>query len=340
MEIRTVDAIAIGDTSQVSGARRAAGRAAQQLGFPEAEAGKVAIAATEAATNIVKHAGEGKLIINAVRDGAASALVLIGIDNGRGIANVAESLADGYSTAGSSGTGLGAMRRLSTRFEIYSRPTAGTAILARFDWPPPSASTRMPPVRVGGLFVPKPGEEHCGDAIAVVRNEQCTRLLVADGLGHGLQAAEAARASAGTFQANPRASLSDVLHAMHLASRPTRGAVAAVAEIDPGAGRVLFAGVGNISAAIVGLDRDYNLVSHNGTLGHELRKVQEFSYPWGPGALLIMHSDGISRRWTFEGQPGLASRDPDLIAAVLYRDFARDRDDAAALVASSFHFRP
>ncbi len=340
MEIRTVEAITISDASRISEARRTASRAAQRLGFPEAETGKVAIAATEAATNVIKHASEGKLIVNTERDGSASALVLLTIDKGRGITNIAESLRDGYSTAGSPGTGLGAMQRLASRFEIYSRPAAGTAVLARFEWPASPTSARVPPVRVGGLFVAKPGEEQCGDAIAVVRHEACTRLLAVDGLGHGIQAQEAAQASVAAFRANRSAGLTDVVNAMHLASRSTRGAVAAVAEIDPGAGRVFFAGIGNISAAIVGLDRDYNLVSHSGTLGHELRKVQEFSYPWGPGALLVMHSDGLSRRWTFDQQPGLTSRDPDLIAAVLYRDFARERDDAAVLVASAFHFRP
>jgi hypothetical protein len=198
----------------------------------------------------------------------------------------------------------------------------------------------VPPVRTGGLYVSAPGEQVCGDAIAVVRHEACIRLLVVDGLGHGIHASQAAQASSAAFHADAKSPLPDVMNAMHMASRPTRGAVAAIAEIDPGAGRVRFAGVGNISAAVVGLDRDYNLVSHNGTLGHEIRKVQEFSYPWSPGAVLVMHSDGISRRWSFDEQPGLASRDPDLIAAVLYRDFTRERDDAAILVASAFHYRP
>ncbi|HWR54463.1 MAG TPA: anti-sigma regulatory factor, partial [Bryobacteraceae bacterium] len=279
MEIRTLDAIAIGDSSRVSEARRTAAKAAQRLGFSEAEAGKVAIAATEAATNVVKHAGEGKLLVNIERDGDSAAVVLLAIDNGAGISNVVEALRDGYSTAGSPGTGLGAMQRLATRFEMYSRPGAGTAVLARFERPGYKIAKREPPLRVGGLFVATAGEENCGDAIAILRQSACTRLLVVDGLGHGLHAYEAAQAAVAAFHANPGGTLEDVLTAMHMACRPTRGAVAALAEIDPGASRVRYAGAGNISAAIVGLERDYNLVSHNGTLGHELRKVQEFSYP-------------------------------------------------------------
>ena len=75
------------------------------------------------------------------------------------------------------------------------------------------------------------------------------------------------------------------------------------------------------------------MVSHNGTVGHVTRKVQEFVYPWLPGALVIMHSDGLGTQWSLERYPGLALRDPALIAGVLYRDFQRGRDDVTVLVA-------
>jgi len=50
-------------------------------------------------------------------------------------------------------------------------------------------------------------------------------------------------------------------------------------------------------------------------------------------AMLIMHSDGIGTRWDLERYPGLPQRHPALIAAVLYRDHARGRDDAGIVVA-------
>ena len=70
----------------------------------------------------------------------------------------------------------------------------------------------------------------------------------------------------------------------------------------------------------------------NGTVGHSVAKIQQFSYPWEKNSALIMHSDGLTTRWNVELYPGLASRHPALMAAVLYRDFSRKRDDATILV--------
>jgi hypothetical protein len=73
-------------------------------------------------------------------------------------------------------------------------------------------------------------------------------------------------------------------------------------------------------------------MSHNGIVGSNMRKVQEFAHEWGAGATLILHSDGIATRWDVNAYPALMFRHPALIAAVLYRDFARQRDDAMVLV--------
>ena len=64
-----------------------------------------------------------------------------------------------------------------------------------------------------------------------------------------------------------------------------------------------------------------------------MRKVQEFVLPWNAGAMLIMQSDGLASRWDLEQYPGLIGCHPALIAAVLYRDYTRGRDDVAVLVA-------
>jgi hypothetical protein len=74
------------------------------------------------------------------------------------------------------------------------------------------------------------------------------------------------------------------------------------------------------------------MVSHNGTVGHGLHKVQEFTYPAGPDAVLILHSDGIASHWDPAAYPGLLAHHPALIAGVLYRDHARGRDDASVVV--------
>jgi hypothetical protein len=121
-----------------------------------------------------------------------------------------------------------------------------------------------------------------------------------------------------------------VVAAIHGGLRSTRGAAVAVAEVSGSS--VRFSGLGNISASIVTPNESRSLVSHNGIAGHEMRKIQEFSYNWAPGALLVMHSDGLSARWDLMKYPGLIARHPSVVAGVLYRDFTRGRDDALVVV--------
>lgn len=107
----------------------------------------------------------------------------------------------------------------------------------------------------------------------------------------------------------------------------------AVASLNVERGVVSYAGVGNIGASIVSPDGSRGMASHNGTMGHQLHKVQEFTFPWDPSNLLVMHSDGLNTRWDLKPYPGIWSKHPALVAALLYRDFARERDDVTVLVA-------
>jgi hypothetical protein len=74
------------------------------------------------------------------------------------------------------------------------------------------------------------------------------------------------------------------------------------------------------------------IFSHNGTIGHLVRKIQAFDYPWAPGSTLVLHSDGLQTRWALSKYAGLARRHPAVVAGVLFRDFRRGRDDATVVV--------
>jgi hypothetical protein len=123
-----------------------------------------------------------------------------------------------------------------------------------------------------------------------------------------------------------------VIAQVHAALRSTRGAAVSVAEIDPQASALNYSGLGNIGASILSQRETKSLVSHNGIAGHEMRKIQEFAYDWRSDCRLVMHSDGISARWDLARYPGLALRDPSVVAGVIYRDFSRGRDDALVVV--------
>jgi anti-sigma regulatory factor (Ser/Thr protein kinase) len=315
----------------VADARTTALELAAKLGFEEDGAGRLALVVTEAGTNIVKHARGGQLVLRALAVADVPVVEVLALDRGPGIADVGRSFVDGYSTAGSPGTGLGALRRLASSFDIYSRHGGGTALLARV------AARRLPAVpddraQIEGLSLAKPGEDVCGDAWAAEPRVDGAMLLVADGLGHGPGAAEAAQAAVAAFRGSRDPSPAQRLHDVHLALRSTRGAAVAIADVDRGRRVVRFAGLGNVAGAIVSPERSRHLVSRDGTAGVSAARLPEFGYPWPAGAVVILYSDGLTTSTSAATYPGLLQRHASLIAGVLYRDFTRGRDDATVVV--------
>ena len=326
-------AVAVADETQPGEARRVASGMARLLGFDETSAGRVALVVTEVATNIVKHGGGGEILIRPLQEDDERGIELIGLDKGPGITNVAESRVDGVSRSGSAGTGLGAIARMADEHDIYSQPGRGTAVLARIWRSRPGTAPRTR-LSVGGVSVAKPGESTCGDGWGVMKHASGAVIIVADGLGHGPEAAEAAREAIRIFQTHSKEGAAAVLRVVHDALRSTRGAAVAVADVDCDSGMVTFSGIGNIAGAVLAADRR-NMVSQNGTLGHTVRTISEFTYAWVPDALVILNSDGLQSQWSLNAYPGIAVRDPSLVAAVLYRDFNRGRDDATVVVAKT-----
>jgi len=322
--------IPVTEPSQVSTARYTARDAAETAGFDEEDIYRAGLVATELATNLVKHATAGEVLIRHTARRPSGEIELLTIDRGPGIRDVARSLLDGHSTAGSAGTGLGAVRRLSDDFDIFSEPGRGTIVLARLR-SGRAAQMRRGVMQVAGVSVAKSGEIVCGDAWQVSHLPDGVLVAVVDGLGHGLQADEASTTAIGTIDPRRDADLVAHLRAMHDGLRHTRGAAGAIAHILPRRGVMKFAGVGNIAGSIFGTAVRH-AVSLNGTLGHDARQFREYSYPWEPQAIGVFYSDGLSSHWSIEAQRGLRQRDPSVIAAALYRDFNRQRDDVTVVV--------
>ena len=327
-------ALDILDSSQVAEARREVVSLAQAHGFHEEDAARVALVVTELSTNLLKHGGGGTLLAGSYEDASGAGVECLALDKGQGMADVGASMRDGHSTAGSPGTGLGAVARGSHVMDVYSAPGLGTAILARIAPGRPAAELHPTMADHGAVSVPMRGEEACGDAWCRREGADGFALMVADGLGHGPLAADAAHAATRVFARCGEAAPSDMLATLHEALRSTRGAAAGIARYERTAGKIVFAGVGNIAATLVDADsRVRRMVSHNGTIGHVARKMRDFTYPVEGGALMILASDGIGTSWRLDDYPGLARRHPTLIAGVLFRDFRRLRDDATVVVA-------
>ena len=321
-------AVPVEEASQVAQARRMSAGLAGDVRLDPECAGRLALVVTESGTNLLRHAGGGQILLQAVDGQRTGAVEMLALDRGPGMSNVARCLEDGYSTVGGAGTGLGAIRRLSTVFDVYSRPGHGTAILSRI-----GATAERQRLVVDGVSVAAPGEARCGDAWAEERRADGVMLLVVDGLGHGAGAADAADAAVAAFRSARFEPPARRLNAVHVALRPTRGGAAGIADIDLTARAVRFAGIGNIGAMVLDGETPRFLMSHNGTLGHTVRKIAEVSVPWPSRGTLVMYSDGLGTPRDLSAYPGLMERHASLVAGVLWRDLARGRDDVTVVVA-------
>lgn len=307
-------------------------RLARDLGFDETRAGRAAIAVTEVSTNLLRHGGGGSLFARSLVRGESLGIEVLALDKGPGMDNFARSSLDGVSTGGTSGTGLGAIQRQSDEFDVYTRRDQGTIMRMVF-WnrdtgPEPS------PYEVGALCVPKTGETLSGDAWACELHDDGVTFLVADGLGHGPDACRASSMAVEALKSRPHDTPIRILDLAHGRLRATRGAAVAVMRHERASGEIAFAGVGNIAACLwMAADAPRKMmVSHNGIVGHNVHRSQEYRYPWTSGALLIAHSDGVETRWDVGSYPGLAACHASIIAAMLYREHSRKRDDVVVLV--------
>jgi anti-sigma regulatory factor (Ser/Thr protein kinase) len=302
--------------------------AAQSLGFSEGRRSDVGIVATEAATNILLHAGSGEILVCPIHDQSTVGLDLLALDNGPGIVDVSKAFDDGFSTGGTAGQGLGAIRRIADACSMYSLAQKGTVLWIRI------LETAPADVSHGVVNIPMKGESVCGDSFLALPGLSRSLYMVVDGLGHGAYAAEAAAEAVATVGACAGESPTEIVTRAHDALKKTRGAAMSVAVVDHQRKIVTYSGIGNISALIVNATANRNMISQNGTLGAVLPRVQEYTYPIDDRSLLLMYSDGISTRCSLAGYPGLQSRPLGLVAGVLYRDFSRRRDDATVLLAS------
>lgn len=314
----------IDDASKVGEARRAAQTLAS-LDFSDVTAGKVAIVATELANNLLLHAGGGELLLQTHRCDEHAFVELLAIDKGPGMQDVQQCLRDGFSTAGTAGQGLGAVRRLADDFDLYSQAGEGTVVMARL------GKSSGPPF--GAVSIALEGEFECGDGWHLAHDQGSLALLVVDGLGHGAFAAEAARTAISAFRDSPFSAPKDQMSRSNALMSKTRGGAAACAVVSDG--KLSYAGVGNIAGSLVSPGRSTGLVSQNGTLGMGQRRVQQFEYRVEPRTLLIMHSDGVSARWDLKHRPELMICHPAVIAGVIYRDHGRERDDSTIVVVAT-----
>jgi len=328
----------------------------------QSEMGKIELASTELATNLLRHANPGGYILFNVRPpGTGFGLELLSVDRGPGISDFRRFLvgemggsnplpADvpltaparcvsptgslptgGITERGGLGIGLAAVRRLASAFDMYSS-SRGTVILSRFL--PENAPSPIAVVRLGAVNVPLVPQEGSGDGWAVKQDGDRLYVLVVDGLGHGCLARQAAEVACATFQREKSYRVEDVVLTVHEAMLKTRGCALSLACIDLAHDEVSYVGVGNVEGHLILSGKSHGLTALNGTVGivNTMPRVKTFPYPWGPGATMILHTDGVRSRFLLETHPGLLEHDPSVIAAAYHSDQSRGHDDATVVV--------
>lgn len=317
--------VRVEDPSAAAACRGAALSLAARLEFPAARTDQLALAVTEAASNLHKHAGQGSMLLRVARGEGRPGIEMVTVDAGPGFRDPVAALRDGHSTSGTLGIGLGAIRRLADFCDVYSVPDRGTALIARF-WPEPRAKA----LPYAGLTRPITGETECGDSFGAAAADGLLTGVLCDGLGHGPLAASAAAEAVATVLEDPASEPAVLVERAHRRMAHTRGGALAVVQVAGPA--VRFAGLGNVTAVILTGATRKGMASVPGIAGHQARTIRQFEYTAAPDAAIILHSDGLSGRWEPAVLPGLNARDPLLIAAALLAQAGSGRDDAGVLV--------
>ncbi|MDQ8187584.1 ATP-binding protein [Pelagicoccus sp. SDUM812002] len=332
--------IEIEDKSRISQCRRRAKVAAKEMGYSEVDRERVSIAVTEAVSNVVRHAGRGFFLMQPMKlsESGGDELAVVVWDEGPGIAHIGQCMKDGYSTAGGQGIGLGAMKRLSDVFELYLPQTGGLVVGMSFSGGGDLKSIQPPRDALWDIFatsLAKPGQSVSGDAWAIESWDRGLKVLLVDGLGHGPKAHQAATRAVDCFATVRDLEGESIMLALNEALKGTRGAVAAVAEVDNVAGSTRFTGMGNIFGRLINGTETSQLTSVSGTVGYNMRNPRSFEYPWFEDSMIILHSDGVGSRWDLGKFPGISYSRSSIIAGALLRGYRKVSDDSSIVCIKS-----
>jgi anti-sigma regulatory factor (Ser/Thr protein kinase) len=332
MRLPPPQTIEIVHASNVGAAQRVSRALAESIGFDATACEEIALTMTELATNLIKHAQGGKLTLTPLANDGRVGLEIESRDSGPGIADVEQALADRYSTAGSRGTGLGAVNRLMDELDIASPPGAGTRIACRKWVRQHTCSIRPCPLAFGvATRARRPGEDN-GDAFVVKHWAESVLVGVIDGLGHGQLAHRAAQAARQYVESHFDLPLDQIFRGVGRACRSTRGVVMALARFDWGQGRLAFASVGNIEARVFPSSASFPFPIRRGVIGFNAPNAMVTEHPWPPGHVLVLHSDGLRTHWNWQDFPGLAEQPAQALAQEFLRLLAKEEDDATVIV--------
>ncbi|WP_436936378.1 ATP-binding protein [Halovenus marina] len=311
-------------------ARQTATAYAEAVGFPEQAVSEVGVVASELGENIIKHADSGQLVVSQISADDRAGIRLESVDVGPGIDDVDAAFADGVSTAGTLGSGLGAVNRLMDRVTVSGEPIDGTRVVADRWVKPTYERTMDAPVDVGAATRPKVPNEPNGDSFVLKRWDDSALFGVIDGLGHGKQGQNAATAAQAYVERHFDRPFEELFEGTDRACRGTRGVVMALARFDWRERTVTVAGVGNVSMRLDGDGHD-SIPMRRGVVGGNSTTPLVETVDWQPDDRLVIHSDGVKSRWGWDDWSDIAGEPAAVQARTLLDRYGKD-DDATVLV--------
>jgi anti-sigma regulatory factor (Ser/Thr protein kinase)/serine/threonine protein phosphatase PrpC len=333
-DVSAPQVVEVAHAGDVSAARQASRIAAHALGFDAMESEEVAIAVSELASNLLKHAGRGTLTFIPLREGDRVGIQIESLDHGPGISNIGQAITDGFSTSGSLGYGLGAVNRLMDDLNIAPRSQGkkGTRIVCLRWRPAINPAVKRCPLELGVATRPHPAMEKNGDTFVLRRWGESILAGVIDGVGHGELAFQAAREAQLFVEAHFDRPLDALFRGVGRACRGTQGVVMALARFDWGNGRLAFASVGNVESRVFACPQKLNFIVRRGLIGLNAPDPVVTEHPWEPGQIMVLHSDGVRSHWQWEDFPALREASASRAAQRLLDRLARDDDDATVMV--------
>lgn len=186
----------------------------------------------------------------------------------------------------------------------------------------------------GVASLPLAGESESGDCCVVKFFDNGVLVAVIDALGHGNDAAHAARVAAAVLEQYAHEKPEVLLRRCDDLMRQTRGAAISVASIDTQNWIMTWLGVGNVTGALVRADlaaeqQVKQLIVRGGVVGFNLPELHASVMPVFPGDALVLATDGVRIDFT-ESLPAIIGARP--LAEQILQRYATHNDDALVLV--------
>lgn len=299
---------------------------AEKYSFNENFISDCLIIINELSSNLVKHAqGRREILFRVIQKQQNTVLEIMTVDAGPQLV-LEEAIEDGFSTSETLGTGLGSIKRLSDLFECFSTADYGNVFYVQKVFKGEVIIDK----KIGWICTPMAEEGFCGDDAHYLISEKlgCTRVLVADGLGHGELAQEASSLAVKIFKSNPNLEKEALFKKIHRGLNKTRGAAVLLADIYNK--RIDYINVGNIQGRIFkNTFQSKGLIARAGIVGFNMTKSKVYSETLEKGNMVVFHSDGVRN---VTERPRANEQIPIIMASAMYSKMAIRNDDRIILV--------